>query len=510
MYENLLKAVTNLGSPKVLLAGDFMLDVYVYGDAERISPEAPVPILKVVKTDASCGGAGRVAVNLAALGAQPICVGVIGKDPNADKVTDKLLQIHADVAGLLAAENGRPTVTKTRLIGRAQHRHQQQLFRMDEESTGPLAGEQQEHVLQIYTDKLSRADIVCLQDYNKGLLTPALCRQMLQAARSAAKKVIIDPSPAADYSIYAGATMITPNRREASLAVGSEIKTVEQAAAAAAELLEKLKLEAVVITLDREGAYLKTQDLDELVPTRPRNVYDVTGAGDTVLATIAVALAAGCDYRTAVRLANITGGIEVEKFGAATVTIEEIINELIALKPGAGGKVRPPDSLAVELDRHRKQDRTIVWTNGCFDVIHRGHIEFLKFCRQQGDIVVVGLNSDKSVRAIKGPDRPIHNQFDRMTVLAALETVDYITIFDEPGPLNIIKKLRPDVIVKGQDWAKKGVIGQQFVESYGGKLVLAPLVEGKSTTSVIEKISHRDGIAKVPCDRIEKNKTADR
>ncbi len=488
MYEKLLKAVTNLGSPKVLLAGDFMLDVYVYGDADRISPEAPVPVLKVVKTDASCGGAGRVAVNLAALRAEPICVGVIGKDPNANKVRDELLQIHADVAGLLAADDGRPTITKTRLIGRAQHRHQQQLFRMDEESTGPLSGEQSGHILQIYTDKLSRADIVCLQDYNKGLLTPALCRQMLQAARSAGKKVIVDPSPAADYSIYTGATVITPNRQEASLAVGFEIETVEQAAAAAAELLEKLKLEAVVITLDREGAYLKTPDLDEMLPTRPRNVYDVTGAGDTVLATIAVALAAGCDYSTAVRLANITAGLQVEKFGAATVTIEEIINELITLKPGAGGKLRPLDLLAVELDRLRKQNRTIVWTNGCFDVIHTGHIEFLKFCRRQGDIVVVGLNSDKSVRAIKGPDRPIHNQFDRMTVLAALETVDYITIFDEPDPLKPIKKVRPDVMVKGQDWAKKNIVGRQFVESYGGKLILAPLVEGKSTTSIIEKI----------------------
>jgi len=488
MYENLLKAVTNLGSPNVLLAGDFMLDVYVYGEAERISPEAPVPVLKVVKTDASCGGAGGVAVNLAALRAQPVCVGVIGKDANGDKVRDELLQIGADVAGLLTAADGRPTVTKTRLIGRAPHRHQQQLFRMDEESTEPLAGRQCEQILQIYTDKLSRADIVCLQDYNKGLMTAALCRPMLQAARSAGKKVIIDPSPAADYSIYAGATVITPNRREASLAVGSEIKTVEQAGAAAAELLEKLKLEAVVITLDREGAYLRTEEIDELLPTKPRDVYDVTGAGDTVLATLAVALAAGCDYRTAVRLANITGGIEVEKFGGATATIEEIINELIALKPGADGKIRPADALVVELDRHRKQNRSIVWTNGCFDVIHTGHVEFLKFCRRQGDIVVVGLNSDKSVRAIKGPDRPIHNQFDRMTVLAALETVDYVTIFDEPDPLNIIKKVRPDIIVKGKDWATKKVVGQQFVESYGGKLVLAPLVKGKSTTSLIEKI----------------------
>lgn len=488
MYENLLKAVTNLGLPRVLVAGDFMLDVYVYGDADRISPEAPVPVLKVIEKKASCGGAGRVAINVAALRAQPICVGVTGNDSNADKVRDKLSEIGADISGLITATDDRPTITKTRLIGRAQHRHQQQLFRMDEESTEPLPTEQSGAILQIFTDKLSCADIVCLQDHDKGLLTPLLCSQMIQATNDAGKKVLVDPSPASDYSKYAGATLITPNRQEASLAVGFDIKTTEDAANAAAGLLEKLTLEAVAITLDKEGAYLRTKDLDELVSTRPHNVYDVTGAGDTVLATLAVTLAAGCDYKTAVQLANITGGIEVEKFGAAAVTTEEVINEIIGLNRGKDGKVRRLESLLTELNWHRKQNRTIVWTNGCFDVIHRGHIEYLKFCKQHGDVVVIGLNSDNSVKTIKGPDRPIHNQFDRAAVLAALETVDYITIFDEPDPLNLIRKIRPDVLVKGRDWADKGVVGQEFVESYGGKVVLAPLVEGKSSTSIIENI----------------------
>ncbi len=487
MYENLLKTVTNLGSPKVLVVGDFMLDVYIYGDALRISPEAPVPVLKVTRTQHSCGGAASVAADLAALGAVPICLGVIGNDTSGDILKQMLTEIGADTTPLLTVTN-RPTISKQRLIGLAQHRHQQQLFRMDEESTEPLSDDQYEQVLQNFKDKLQKAEIVCLQDYDKGLLTPSVCRQMIQSATQAGKKVLVDPSLAGDFSKYTGATLITPNRQETSLAVGFELKTADDAARAAQVLVEKLKLEAVVITLDKEGAYLKTANEDEIIPTRPRNVYDVTGAGDMVLATLAMTLAADCDYKTAVQLCNIASGIEVEKFGVATVTVDEIVNEIVSENRGKGGKLRPTDSLVDELAWHRRQKETIVFTNGCFDVVHRGHIEFLKFCKSQGDILVVGLNSDRSTKAIKGPGRPINNQHDRATVLAALETVDYITIFDEPDPLNLIKKVKPDILVKGQDWAQKGVVGSDFVESYGGRVVLAPLVEGKSSTTIIEKL----------------------
>jgi D-beta-D-heptose 7-phosphate kinase/D-beta-D-heptose 1-phosphate adenosyltransferase len=359
---------------------------------------------------------------------------------------------------------------------------------MDHESTEPLPDEKCQQVLEIYRKNLPDADIVCLQDYNKGLLSEALCKQMIQSAEQADKRILVDPCLTRDYSKYARATVISPNRKEAAAAVGREINSVETTAKAAEQLMETLKLDAVVITLDKEGAYLKTKDISEMLPTRPRSVYDVTGAGDMVLATLGVTLAAGCDYKTAVQLSNIAGGLEVEKFGAATVTIEEIINEIISETRGKSGKVRPLDSLVQELAWRRRQKETVVFTNGCFDVVHRGHIEFLKFCKSQGDIVVLGLNSDASVKAIKGPDRPINNQYDRASVLAAMETVDYITVFDEPEPLNLIKSIKPDVLIKGQDWAEKGVVGREFVESSGGKVVLAPLVEGKSTTSVIEKM----------------------
>lgn len=485
MYENLLKTVTNLGSPKVLVVGDFMLDVYIFGDAIKISQEAPVPVLKVTKSEYRCGGAGSVAADIAALGGKPYCLGVIGNDQNSKILKRKLTDIGADISGLITADN-HPTISKQRLIGLAQHLHQQQLIRMDYEPQETLTDEQYEEILQIYHDKLTSADIVCLQDYDKGLLSASVCQQMIQSARKADKKVLVDPSLASDYSKYQGATVITPNRKETSSAVGFEITDAQSADKAAEELVQKLKLDAVVITLDKEGAFLRAENINQIIPTRSRSVYDVTGAGDMVLATLSITLAAGFDYKTAVQLSNVTGGIEVEKFGTVTVTIEEVADEIV--RQGKSGKVRSIDLLLDELTWHRKGKNIVVFTNGCFDVIHRGHIEYLEFCKSQGDIVVVGLNSDKSVKTIKGPERPINNQHDRVAVLAALEVVDYITVFDEPDPLNLIKKVKPDILVKGQDWAEKGVVGREFVESYDGKVILAPLVEGKSSTVTIEKI----------------------
>jgi D-beta-D-heptose 7-phosphate kinase/D-beta-D-heptose 1-phosphate adenosyltransferase len=490
MYKKLLKVVTNLVSPKVLIVGDFMLDIYVFGDALRISPEAPVPVLKVRRTEYRCGGAGSVAADLADLGAVPLCVGIIADDLNGRILKDKLIENNADITGLFMATD-RPTISKQRLIGLAQHRHPQQMIRIDQEHTEPFSDELYEAILQAYKDRLPHADIICLQDYNKGLLNTSLCKQMIQLAKQAGKKILVDPALTSDYSKYAGATLITPNRKETSTTVGFEIENSASAGRAARQLRSNLNLQAVIITLDKEGAYLETENESQIVPTRPRSVYDVSGAGDMVLATLAVALAGGCDYKTAVQLANIAGGIEVEKFGTATVSIEEIINDLVTQNRDQIGKIHSIDSLLEELAWHRKQKKAVVFTNGCFDVIHRGHIEFLKFCKAQGDKVVLGLNSDNSVKIIKGPDRPINNQEDRAAVLAALETVDYITFFDEPDPLNLIKKVKPDVLVKGQDWAEKGVIGRQFVESYGGKVVFAPFVEGKSTTAMIKEIRAR-------------------
>lgn len=484
MYENLLNTLTNLCSPKILVVGDFMLDVYIYGDAMKISPEAPVPVLKITKTEYRCGGAGSVAADIAALGAKAYCLGILGNDRNSEILREKLIEAGADVDDLFKDKN-RPTISKQRLIGLAQHLHRQQLIRMDTECTEPLSDELNEKILSAYKKKLPQVDIICLQDYNKGLLSDSLCRQMIQLANQTNKKILVDPCLTSDYSKYTGATAITPNRTESSAVAGFEITDKESAAKAANCLLQKLQLEAIIITLDKEGAYLKTESKSIMIPTRPRTVYDVTGAGDMVLAMLAVALAGGCDYESAVQLSNIAGGIEVEKFGTATVFIEEIVEEIASLNRSTSSKICDVDSLLNRISQHRKENKTIVFTNGCFDVLHRGHVEYLQFCRQQGDIVIVGLNSDSSVKTIKGPERPINNQHDRARVLAALETVNYITIFNEPDPINLLKKVRPDVLVKGEDWAVKGVVGREFVESYGGKVTLAPLVKGKSSTATI-------------------------
>lgn len=484
MYENLLKTLTNLSSPKILVVGDFMLDVYIYGDAVKISPEAPVPVLKITKTEYRCGGAGSVAADVAALGAKAYCLGIMGDDRDSEILREKLIEAGADIEGLFKAEN-RPTISKQRLIGLAQHLHRQQLIRMDIECTESLSDELNEQILSAYKNKLPQVDMVCLQDYNKGLLSDSLCRQMIKLANQTNKKILVDPCLTSDYSKYTGATAITPNRKESSVIVGFEITDRESAAKAASYLLQKLQLEAIVITLDKEGAYLKTNSKSLMIPTRPRTVYDVTGAGDMVLAMLSVALADGCDYESAVQLSNIAGGIEVEKFGTATVIVEEIVEEIAALNRNTSSKIFAVDSLLKKISQHRKENKTIVFTNGCFDVLHRGHVEYLQFCRQQGDIVIVGLNSDGSVKTIKGQERPINNQHDRARVLAALETVDYITIFNEPDPMILLKKVRPDVLVKGEDWAVKGVVGREFVESYGGKVTLAPLVKGKSSTATI-------------------------
>jgi D-beta-D-heptose 7-phosphate kinase/D-beta-D-heptose 1-phosphate adenosyltransferase len=488
MYERLLKTIGNLGTPRILIVGDFMLDVYVYGDATRISPEAPVPVLRVTETESRCGGAGSVAADLAALGAVPVCVGVVGQDANGGVLKERLTAHGADVSGLCEVA-GRPTTTKQRLIGLAQHRHKQQLMRIDQESTEALASAESERLLRAYRAALEQVEIVCLQDYDKGVLTEAVCKEMIRLGTEAGRQVLVDPVLNRNYTKYAGATLLTPNRYEASIAVGFDVRDVAEAAKAARTLIETLKLGAMIVTLDREGLYLCTDSISQLIPARPRNVYDVTGAGDAVLATLAVSLAADSDYLVAAHLANIAGGIEVEKFGVATVSVSEMVHEIAGQFGTRNTKLRTLDALMEEINWRRSRGQTVVFTNGCFDVIHRGHIDYLRYCRSQGDVVVVGLNSDGSVRALKGPERPINNQYDRAAVLSGLETVDFITIFDEPSVLGLVKKVKPDVIVKGGDWGnKEGVVGWEFVESYGGKVMLAPLVQGKSSTATIEKM----------------------
>lgn len=490
MAHDLSHWVRSFGGRRVLLVGDLILDRYLYGDAERISPEAPVPILRTIERREAVGGSANVAACLHALGCNVVCCGTIGSDRHGETLVKLLKDISVDTAGVTTLPD-RPTTTKTRLVGLAQHRHRQQLLRVDEEDTRPLPGRTAESLTNLACELVSRADVVCIEDYDKGVVTAPLVQAVIREAKSHNRPVLVDPARLTDYSRYRGASVLTPNRDEVSIVVGRRFESLaELAADVAKHLIDPLDIEAVVATVDREGAVLVERDKGwHHVPTVPRSVYDNTGAGDAVLAMLAAAVAAGADLESATRLANIAGGLEVEKFGCVPINVEEVLAELRLENRLQNGKLRNADELVAEIQLRRDRGETVAFTNGCFDLLHAGHIDFLRRCRQQASLLVVGLNSDASVRMLKkGDGRPVNKFEDRATVLSALEFVDYVVGFEELDPEALIRKIRPDVLIKGKDWSAQGVVGQTFVESIGGRVVLLPLIEGLSTTELIQRI----------------------
>ncbi|MFH1748762.1 MAG: bifunctional heptose 7-phosphate kinase/heptose 1-phosphate adenyltransferase [Planctomycetota bacterium] len=488
MNSDLQNIVERFTGARILLVGDFMLDRYVIGDAERISPEAPVPVLRVVERQDRVGGAGSVALNVRALGASVRCFGLLGDDSFGQRVERFLADAGAETAGLLRVTD-RPTITKTRLVGLAEHRHRQQILRVDDEVIQPPTAEDAQALQQAVAVAADTADVVCLEDYGKGLLSPALCRAVIGTAREHGKPVYVDPARTSDWDKYRRASVLTPNRAELEIGCGRALSD-DEVPAAAATLVKELELQAIVVTLGRDGALLVRQDGHrEHFPTTPRAVYDNTGAGDAVLAMMATASAAGATLEQAIKLANIAGGLEVSKFGCVPITHEEILQDLRADADRSRGKIRNVSELHAELGARRQRGETVVFTNGCFDILHPGHLELLEKAKALGSRLVVGLNSDASIQALnKGDDRPIRRQNDRARMLAALEVVDYIVIFDEPDPGSLIERVAPDVLVKGSDWAGKGVVGREFVEARGGRVVLIDLVEGYSTTAELERI----------------------
>jgi D-beta-D-heptose 7-phosphate kinase/D-beta-D-heptose 1-phosphate adenosyltransferase len=488
MNSELIDVVERFPGRRVLLAGDLMLDRYVFGDAERISPEAPVPVLRVVERLDRVGGAGSVALNLAALGAQVACCGLVGTDPEGAVILRLLGEAGVDTRGIVRAAD-RPSITKTRLVGLAEHRHRQQMLRVDDEVVRPLAAPDAAQLRTVATEALTTADVVCLEDYAKGLLTPELCQTLIGAARAQNKRVLIDPARTRDWSRYAGATLVTPNRSELEMPAGGDLADGELAGAAA-KLARDLNVTALLVTLGRDGALLVYADgRQQRFPTKPRAVYDNTGAGDAVLAMVAVALAAGATLEQAVPLANIAGGLEVSKFGCVPIARDEVLTELRCTHDTTRGKWRTVAELNAELAPRRHRGETVVFTNGCFDILHPGHVEILEQSKALGSILVVGINSDASVRCLgKGDDRPVRHVADRARMLAALQAVDYVVVFEEPDPGQLITQIVPDVLVKGSDWSGKGVIGQEFVEGRGGRVALVQLVEGYSTSGELERI----------------------
>jgi D-beta-D-heptose 7-phosphate kinase/D-beta-D-heptose 1-phosphate adenosyltransferase len=435
------------------------------------------------------GGAANVASMLATLGAKVRPIGLVGNDSAGEDIR-KLMQKAGIDPSLLVPADDRPTTTKLRLVGAAQHRHAQQLMRLDFENSGAISDAITAKLLTQAEKAIAACDIVCIEDYNKGAVSSRVCQGVIAAAKSRGIQVLVDPASIADYSKYSGATALKLNRSEAARATGRPIEGPDDFQPAAEFLLDKLNLEAAILTLDRHGAFLATREGERrwLKHARPRQVFDATGAGDMVLAMLTAARAAGADWVEAVALGNVAAGLEVERFGTVPIKPEEIIQEIQNEAHEHPGKERTLDALLAELAGHRASGKRIVFTNGCFDLIHLGHVKYFQFARKQGDLLVVGVNTDEGICRLKGPKRPIISETDRLGVLEEFESIDYLVRFSEDTPRNLIEKIRPDVLVKGADYPKEKVVGWDLVESYGGTVVLAPLVDGKSTSALIQRI----------------------
>lgn len=479
-----------------LVVGDFMLDQLQYGNAERLSADAPVPVLHIHRTEDRPGGAANVCLNLIAMRARVKAFGLIGDDHEGHLLARALQREEVEPTGLIT-DPSRPTTVKRNLIGLAQSRHPQKMFRCDFESREPISREMAEKLMVAFRKSLATANIVCIEDYGKGVCTPEICQAVIAAAKDAGVPVLVDPARISDYSKYKGATAITPNRNEAELATGltTDGDANPQAnARVAGALLESLELEAVILTLDKHGALLLERPSGNEppaplpIPTVAREVYDVTGAGDMMLAALAAARANKMDWPDAVRFANAAAGLEVEVFGVVPMPLEKIHHELLVRAGGLDGKVRTLDQVLIQAAACRREKRKIVFTNGCFDILHSGHIALLEQAASHGDFLIVGLNSDDSVRRLKGEARPVNNEVDRARVLGALASVSAVVIFCEDTPLTLIEAIKPDILVKGADYSKDQVVGGDIVEKHGGTIVLIDLVQGRSTTGTIARM----------------------
>jgi len=484
--DKLLEQLNGFGSPRVTLVGDFMIDRYVFGDAERISPEAPVPVLKSVRGETRIGGAGNVAAAMSALGAKVVCVGVRGDDEAGEELARLLGDAGADASGMIRVK-GRATTEKTRYVGLAQHRHSQQLLRVDSECAAALDDKTAQAIGAAARRESKNCKVLALEDYGKGVLDDNNTPQIISEAREAGCVVVVDPARIDNYRRYRGASLLTPNRYETELASGIRITDEASLEKAARSILVATDAEAIVITLDREGAYvLERGAVGRKIATRPRTVYDVSGAGDIVLAALSVALAEGCSVDDAVRLSNVAGGLEVERFGVVAITRQEVTAELRRMIGLRRSKLVERSDLAREVRRLQDGGAAVVFTNGCFDLLHMGHVRYLQEARELGTCLVVAINSDASASRLKGPRRPIIGEAERAEMLAALECVDYVTVFDEDTPEVLLEMLHPDILAKGG--TTPVIVGRDMVERYGGRVLTLELVEGLSTTAIIERI----------------------
>jgi D-beta-D-heptose 7-phosphate kinase/D-beta-D-heptose 1-phosphate adenosyltransferase len=469
------------GKLKVLVVGDLMLDRYILGDVDRISPEAPVPVLRHAQRYERPGGAANVAMNLVGLGCQTLLAGFWGNDTEQRELAAFLEKSKIDTAGVVTTE--RPTISKTRIVGRMQ-----QLLRLDIESRDKPSDTEQRMLCERVEQLVTKVHAVVLSDYAKGVLSRELCEAVIRAGRKAGIPVLVDPK-SRDFSMYSGATMVCPNLKELSEATGVAAYETEALLEAGEAQRREHDLTYLALTMSEKGIRVMREGEGFHSPARAREVFDVSGAGDTVIATMTACLAAGLKVETAVELANLAAGIVVGKMGTVPIATHELI---AALTPSsgikAGEKILDRERLVRRVEEWRAAGETIVFTNGCFDILHVGHITLLEDCRRFGSKLVLGLNADASVCRLKGPTRPIVGENERSRVMAALAAVDAVVVFEEDTPLELIREVKPDVLVKGGDYVAETVVGYDEVVAGGGRVEIVPTVEGFSTTNIVKKM----------------------
>jgi D-beta-D-heptose 7-phosphate kinase / D-beta-D-heptose 1-phosphate adenosyltransferase len=482
---SMTEIISSFWRARVAVFGDVMLDRFVFGEVLRISPEAPIPILRVRREQEMLGGAGNVARNVAMMGGYATLLAALGYD-SAGSIIDDLVARQPRLATMLVREKSRTTPVKTRFVAHGQH-----LLRVDQELAIPIRRSTEQKLLSALASVVAAANTLIVSDYAKGGLTDAMVSQVISAAHARGVSVIVD-SKADNFKRYAGATVITPNAQEAARATGIDCDDDDGVRRASSALLALVGCRAVVVTRGAKGMAVLFEALGKnrivYLPAQAREVYDVSGAGDTVVAALTLALSVGASYEEAARLANMAGGIAVAKLGTAAVKAQELarsvsISKLIC----ENKKIADLETAAAVARSWRSHGRRVIFTNGCFDLLHLGHIRLLHRAKAEGDKLIVALNCDRSVRRLKGPNRPIQKEAARAAVMASIGVVDLVVIFTEDTPLRAIEAIRPDVLVKGSDYAEEQVIGGDFVRAVGGRVVLVPLEEGQSTTFAIQR-----------------------
>ncbi|NOY52858.1 MAG: D-glycero-beta-D-manno-heptose-7-phosphate kinase [Deltaproteobacteria bacterium] len=484
--ERIREILGKIRNRKILVVGDVMVDEYVWGQIDRISPEAPIQVVDVHSENTVPGGGANVVANLVGLGARVYLGSVVGKDAKGDLLRERLRKQGVRIQGMIT-DRTRPTSTKTRIMGR-----NQQLLRIDREDRTPLRPETEQRLLAYLKKQIPLCDAVILSDYGKGILTEKILTETIRNAAKEGKIITADPK-GKDFKKYRGITCLTPNRREAEEATGRILAKRSEIREAAEQLQRVLHSPACLITLGGDGMALRERNRFTFLSTAAREVFDVSGAGDTVIAALTLVAAAGYSLKEAAEIANLAAGVVVGKVGTAHVAPREILDHAMGAGGDRTGKIFSFVELKEEIRRKKALGKKVIFTNGCFDLLHVGHIRYLQEARALGDLLVLGLNSDDSVRKLKGKLRPLISQEERALILAALDCIDYVVIFEERTPLKLIRELQPDVLVKGGDYKKSEVVGGNLVEAAGGRVALIPIVRGKSTSGLVERIVERYG-----------------